>query len=105
MGSPDLPHRIQGVAATGESTEHGRAVGRSADRAADRCIHVPGRAWLFVEAKFGSPTTTKKTDAARDAWLERYERTCPEDSSTGMRYGKRRRACSPSSFYATSLLG
>ena len=44
----------------------------------DCCIHVPGRAWLFVEAKFGSPTTTKKTDAARDAWLERYERTCPE---------------------------
>jgi len=44
----------------------------------DCCIHVPGQAWLFVEAKFGSPTTTKKTDAARDAWLERYERTCPE---------------------------
>jgi hypothetical protein len=43
----------------------------------DCCIHVPGQAWLFVEAKFGSPTTTKKTDAARDAWLERYERTCP----------------------------
>lgn len=43
----------------------------------DCCIHLPGQAWLFIEAKFGSPTATKATDAARAAWIDYYETTCP----------------------------
>jgi hypothetical protein len=43
----------------------------------DCCIHIPGQAWLFIEAKFGSATTTKRSDASRDAWSDRYRRTCP----------------------------
>ena len=43
----------------------------------DCCLHVPGQAWILVEAKFGSPTATKKNDAARSAWAERLIRSCP----------------------------
>jgi hypothetical protein len=43
----------------------------------DCCLHVPGQAMVLIEAKFGSPMTSKGTEKARDAWLDRYERTCP----------------------------
>jgi hypothetical protein len=45
--------------------------------APDCCLHLPGQAWIFVEAKFGSPTATKKLEDARNAWAERYDKSCP----------------------------
>ena len=43
----------------------------------DCCLHLPGQAWVFIEAKFGSLTATTKSDHARDAWIARYDKTCP----------------------------
>jgi hypothetical protein len=43
----------------------------------DCCLHVPGQALALIEAKFGSPMTSKASDVARDAWLDRYEGTSP----------------------------
>jgi hypothetical protein len=43
----------------------------------DCIIHIPGQAWLFVEAKFGSGTATKRDNAAKTAWLDRYDVSCP----------------------------
>jgi hypothetical protein len=41
------------------------------------CIRIPGEALVFIEATFGSPTATLRTEAARDEWFQRYEATCP----------------------------
>lgn len=41
------------------------------------CLHVPGQAWIFINTTFGSPVATTASVTARNAWLERYGRTCP----------------------------
>jgi hypothetical protein len=43
----------------------------------DCCLHVPGQVLVLIEAKFGSAMTAKASDDARDAWFDRYDRTCP----------------------------
>jgi hypothetical protein len=43
----------------------------------DCCIRVPGQALILIEAKFGSPTATKRDDKARNDWLDRYAESCP----------------------------
>jgi hypothetical protein len=43
----------------------------------DCCIRLPGEALILIEAKFGSPTATKHSDAERDRWFKRYDGTCP----------------------------
>lgn len=43
----------------------------------DCCLHLPGRAWVFFETKFGTPTATKRSVHTAQAWFERYGKTCP----------------------------
>ena len=42
----------------------------------DICLHVPEWGWLFVEAKFGSPTGAARSDAYLRQWSARYRVTC-----------------------------
>jgi hypothetical protein len=57
--------RVQVEPWRGQRTEH------------DCCLHLPGQAWVFFATKFGSPTATKNSAPATDAWFDRYGRTCP----------------------------
>ena len=42
------------------------------------CLHVAGFGWLFIEAKFGSPTGAARSDEYFRLWRERYRESCKD---------------------------
>lgn len=43
----------------------------------DACLHVPGSAWVLIDARFGGGTDSLADTSAVEAWLERYSASAP----------------------------
>jgi hypothetical protein len=44
----------------------------------DICLYLPGWGWLFVEAKFGSPTGVARSEPYLEVWRTRYRKSCAD---------------------------